>query len=157
MVPESAVAYEKNQATSQTSACGNEFMPINIGCQNTDSQIQGDENAAALTAQQTFPEVEKDHQRPVSPPKVGCPHDYVWDLTLNDPLGDLPAGTVLCSFNGLGGSQTVQVEGTEQELVVNMVEGDSCFISDRSGGGHASSGTPPEPLEIGDSVCVTGL
>jgi hypothetical protein len=57
VTPESVSAYEKNQATSQTSTCGNEFIPINIGCQNTDSQIQGDENAAALTAQQTFPEV----------------------------------------------------------------------------------------------------
>lgn len=51
LTPQSASAYEKNQATSQTSACGNDFMPVNIGCQNTDSQIQGDENAAALTAQ----------------------------------------------------------------------------------------------------------
>jgi hypothetical protein len=150
----SAFAYKKNQTTSQANACGNDFIPINVGCQNTDSQIQGDENAAALTAQQIFPEVE---QRPVPPPKVGCPHDYVWDLTLDDPLGDLPTGTVLCSFNGLGGSQTVQIEGTEEELVVNIVEGDSCVISDRSGEGHASSGTPPHPLKIGDLVCVTEL
>ncbi|HZD35543.1 MAG TPA: hypothetical protein VE130_10090 [Nitrososphaeraceae archaeon] len=28
------------------------------GCQNTDSQIQGDENGVAQTAQQTFPEVD---------------------------------------------------------------------------------------------------
>ncbi|MGA7370868.1 MAG: hypothetical protein WBX01_17230, partial [Nitrososphaeraceae archaeon] len=64
VTPESVSAYEKNQATSQTSACGNEFIPINIGCQNTDSQVQGDENAAALTAQQTFPEIKtiKDHR-----------------------------------------------------------------------------------------------
>jgi YVTN family beta-propeller protein len=55
--PENASAYDKNQAASQASECGNEFLPVNIGCQNTDSEIQGDENAAALTAQQTFPEV----------------------------------------------------------------------------------------------------
>ncbi|MGA7367935.1 MAG: hypothetical protein WBX01_02315 [Nitrososphaeraceae archaeon] len=154
----SAFAYKKNQATSQANACGNGEISTNIGCQGTDSQIQGDENTGALTAQQIFPEVEreKDHQRPVPPPKVGCPDDYVWDLTLDDPLGDLPTGTVLCSFNGLGGSQTVQIEDTEEELV-NIVEGDSCVISDRSGEGHASSGTPPDPLEIGDSVCVTEL
>jgi hypothetical protein len=52
---ENAYAYKKNQATSQTSACGNEFMPTNVGCQNTDSLIQGDENVVALTSQQTFP------------------------------------------------------------------------------------------------------
>src|SRR5919106_1005425 len=49
--------YGKNQATSQANACGNEFMPLNVGCQNTGSQIQGDENSVALAAQQTFPDV----------------------------------------------------------------------------------------------------
>jgi hypothetical protein len=73
LIPESASAYEKNQATSQTSACGNEFIPINIGCQNTDSQIQGDENAAALTAQQTFPEVKLVQEKPSHPPKTPPP------------------------------------------------------------------------------------
>ena len=48
---ESALAYKKNQATSQANACGNGEIPTNIGCQNTGSQIQGDENAVALTAQ----------------------------------------------------------------------------------------------------------
>ena len=50
--------YEKSQATSQTNACGNGFMPTNVGCQNTGSQIQGDENAVSQAADQTFPEVE---------------------------------------------------------------------------------------------------
>jgi len=54
--PENAFAYEKNQAASQTNACGNSEIPTNVGCQNTDSQIQGDENAVAQTAQQIFPE-----------------------------------------------------------------------------------------------------
>jgi hypothetical protein len=52
---------EYSQATSQANACGNDFMPINVGCQNTDSQIQGDENNVALTAQQTFSEVDNGH------------------------------------------------------------------------------------------------
>jgi hypothetical protein len=54
---------EYNQATSQTNACGNgKAIPIgttiipggptNIFCQNIGSQIQGDENAAALTGTQ---------------------------------------------------------------------------------------------------------
>lgn len=29
--PENASAYDKSQAASQTSACGNEFMPMNAG------------------------------------------------------------------------------------------------------------------------------
>jgi len=50
----SAFAYEKNQAVSQANACGNGDMPYDIGCQNTASQIQGDENAASLASEQSF-------------------------------------------------------------------------------------------------------
>ena len=67
ITPESVSAYKKNQATSQANACGNEFIPINIGCQNTDSQVQGDENAVTLTAQQTFPELVEE-EPPTTPP-----------------------------------------------------------------------------------------
>jgi len=42
---DSAFAYEKSQATSQANACGNGELPLNVFCQNIDSQIQGDENA----------------------------------------------------------------------------------------------------------------
>jgi len=45
---------DKNQASSQANACGNGKMPLNVGCQNSNSQIQGDENGVAITAQQTF-------------------------------------------------------------------------------------------------------
>jgi hypothetical protein len=48
--------YEKNQATSQANACGNGELPLNIGCQNVGSQIQGDENAVSQAAEQAFPE-----------------------------------------------------------------------------------------------------
>jgi hypothetical protein len=47
-----AGGYEKNQATSQTNACGNGELPLNIGCQNIASQIQGDENAVSAAARQ---------------------------------------------------------------------------------------------------------
>src|SRR5919106_694460 len=49
--------YGKNQALSQADACGNGELPLNVGCQNTGSEIQGDENGVALTAQQTFPAI----------------------------------------------------------------------------------------------------
>ena len=52
---------EKNQATSQANACGNGILPLNIGCQNTASQIQGDENVVAMDAAQIFPEEEDNH------------------------------------------------------------------------------------------------
>jgi hypothetical protein len=47
--------YEKNQALSQANACGNGELPLNVGCQNVGSQIQGDENVVGLAADQVFP------------------------------------------------------------------------------------------------------
>jgi hypothetical protein len=46
--------YEKGQAVSQVNDCGNGELPLNVGCQNTASQIQGDENAAFLETEQEF-------------------------------------------------------------------------------------------------------
>jgi len=60
---ENIFAYEANHAKSDINECGNGSFPENVGCQNIDSQIQGDENAVALTAQQTFPS-----QEPPPPP-----------------------------------------------------------------------------------------
>lgn len=47
---------ENNQAVSQVNDCGNGELPLNVGCQNTASQIQGDENAASLASEQAFEE-----------------------------------------------------------------------------------------------------
>jgi hypothetical protein len=44
--------YEKNQAISQANACGNGKLPLNVFCQNIDSQVQGKENAVALDGTQ---------------------------------------------------------------------------------------------------------
>jgi hypothetical protein len=65
-----ALAYEKSQAVSQVNDCGNggerrghgpmvatdpiEGGAENVGCQNTASQIQGDDNLAALYSDQFF-------------------------------------------------------------------------------------------------------
>jgi hypothetical protein len=57
-----ATKYDKNQAISQANACGNGELPLNVGCQNIDSQIQGDGNAVSLAAEQVFPEF--DHEEP---------------------------------------------------------------------------------------------
>ena len=43
-------SYEKSQAISQVNECGNGFMPYN--CQNTASQIQGDENGVSSASVQ---------------------------------------------------------------------------------------------------------
>lgn len=55
-----ATNYDKNQAISQANACGNGELPLNVGCQNIDSQVQGDENTVALAAEQVFPEIGND-------------------------------------------------------------------------------------------------
>ncbi|MGA7369049.1 MAG: hypothetical protein WBX01_07965 [Nitrososphaeraceae archaeon] len=44
--------YEKSQAISQANACGNGKLPLDVFCQNIDSQVQGDENAVALDGTQ---------------------------------------------------------------------------------------------------------
>jgi hypothetical protein len=46
--------YGKSQAVSQANACGNGAMAMNVGCQNTASQIQGDDNIATLASAQEF-------------------------------------------------------------------------------------------------------
>ena len=46
--------YEKNQATSQSNVCGNGELPLNVGCSNTVSQMQGDENTVSLASVQAF-------------------------------------------------------------------------------------------------------
>jgi hypothetical protein len=53
-----ATKYDKNQALSQANACGNGELPLNVGCQNVDSQVQGDENVVSLGAAQAFPSLE---------------------------------------------------------------------------------------------------
>jgi hypothetical protein len=52
---ESVFASDENQAVSQANACGNGELPLNVGCQNIDSQIQGDENEIAIAGVQSFP------------------------------------------------------------------------------------------------------
>ena len=44
--------YGKNQAIGQTNACGNDKLPMYVFCQNTGSQVQGEDNAVALSGAQ---------------------------------------------------------------------------------------------------------
>jgi hypothetical protein len=45
--------YGKNQATSQVNACGNDKLPMYVFCQNTGSQVQGEDNSVALSGAQS--------------------------------------------------------------------------------------------------------
>jgi uncharacterized membrane protein len=49
-------SYGKSQAVAQDNYCGNGDWPMNVGCQNTASQIQGEGNAVALESEQEFEE-----------------------------------------------------------------------------------------------------
>jgi hypothetical protein len=44
----------KNQAGAQVNECGNGILSENVGCQNTASQVQGDENIVDLASAQSF-------------------------------------------------------------------------------------------------------
>jgi hypothetical protein len=44
----------KSQAAAQANECGNGIMSEEVGCQNTASQIQGEDNRAALSSSQQF-------------------------------------------------------------------------------------------------------
>ena len=46
--------YGKSQALPQANSCGNEYLPMNVGCQNTGSQVQGNGNYKSLEDQQAF-------------------------------------------------------------------------------------------------------
>ena len=61
-----AFAYEENQAVSQVNDCSNGELPLNVFCSNTASQIQGEENSAALTSEQTFRGEEVNEISPVA-------------------------------------------------------------------------------------------
>jgi hypothetical protein len=44
--------YGKSQAVAQNNYCGNGELPLNVWCQNTASQIHGEDNRAALSSNQ---------------------------------------------------------------------------------------------------------
>jgi hypothetical protein len=75
---DSVFAYDRSQATAQKNDCGNGELPLNIGCQNTASQIQGDRNTVALASEQSFG---ADGNGPTPPPRDEC-------IECFDPLSD---------------------------------------------------------------------
>ncbi len=43
----------KNQAIGQANACGNGKLPMYVFCQNTGSQVQGEDNSVAISSVQS--------------------------------------------------------------------------------------------------------
>jgi hypothetical protein len=52
--------YGKSQAIAQANECGNGKLPMYVFCQNTGSQVQGENNAVALDSVQQSGEDRKD-------------------------------------------------------------------------------------------------
>ena len=147
-----AFAYNRNQATSQADVCGNGQIPTNIGCQNIDSQIQGDENSVALTSQQTFPSVTREPPttEPPAPTgftiegtgtgtsgdeasQVGCKNDdtvsgITLDLTFSAQSDGTVSGTYTLTAPGLD-REGVLTDGTTDGSTYSLTgEGQSlCF------------------------------
>ena len=84
-------AYSRNQATSSANDCGNGQIPTNVGCQNTDSQIQGDENSVAMTSRQTF------QSEPPSPPE---PTGFSVEGEGTGIIGEGEGQTITCTQTG---------------------------------------------------------
>ena len=53
-----ASSYEKSQTISQINECGNYWFPLNVLCSNVDSQVKGDENSVAVSAEEGDGKVE---------------------------------------------------------------------------------------------------
>jgi hypothetical protein len=116
----SVLAYEKNQATSQTSECGNGQMPTNVGCQNIGSSIQGDENAVSITGVQQ-----------VAPPTVEPPPPTTATLTVikivqceaGQQCPGLPEPSVFTMVVGQPNHDLISFEGSAEGTTVTLEPG----------------------------------
>jgi hypothetical protein len=127
-----AFAYNRNQATSAANDCGNNQVPTNIGCQNTNSQIEGDENSIAITSLQTFPEPTE--------PELECPTDYI--LRDGECVAE-PIVTLECAV--IGGIIPTQI-GDDCSVTgpINVISPQACSSV---GGAHLALGD-------GRALCV---
>ena len=130
-------AYNRNQAKSDVNECGNGQVPTNIGCQNIDSQIQGDENSVALTSQQTFPSVTRE------PPTT-------------EPTGFTVEGTGK-AITGPGEGQTVLCKPPLEDSTIAGITLDLDFLAQSDG---TVSGTykitATYPPDIGGGFVIEG-
>ncbi len=92
--------YDKNQATSLANVCGNDKLPMNVYCQNINSQIQGEQNAVEIDGVQKSGEDHKgkkdpSHEIPPSKTDLAKLGDAWWQWAYNldttvvgNPFGD---------------------------------------------------------------------
>jgi hypothetical protein len=161
-------AYDRNQATSGANACGNGQVPTNIGCQNTDSQIQGDENSVALTSQQTFPSVTREPPTPPEPTGFtveGTGRGTTETFTCNPPV--FPGLTFTLDFSAqsdgtVSGTYTMSIEPigfvSTGDLTDGTTDGNTFTLSGE-GNPFCSPFVDPNLVTIsgdcGDDVTIT--
>ena len=75
--------YGKNQATSLANACGNDKLPMDVYCQNINSQVQGEENAVAIDAIQKSDEKDSSHEISPSNTDLANLGDEWWQWAYN--------------------------------------------------------------------------
>ena len=134
----------QSQASEQDSQCVSGDITA-LSCNNIGLQVQrnGDDDGK--------------EKPPVPPHDVGCPDNTVWDVTTTEG-GTVPEGTVICLTQGLGNHPATVVEPGEKPYVtdVNANQPNENPQCNGQGQQHAevTSGTPPNPLNMGDPLCV---
>jgi hypothetical protein len=103
-------AYKKTQATAQANECGNGDTPIDVFCQNLASQIQGDHNSVAMSAEQGAAE------EPTPPTPTACA-----DCFDTRPNGPFPPG-LLTQLEDFLAETTPTIGGVEVSTVAELCD-----------------------------------
>jgi hypothetical protein len=118
-----ALASSRNQATGAANDCGNGQIPTNIGCQNSDSQIQGDENSVAISSQHIFPSVTREPPSPPTPTGFTVTGSGT-GITLTCPQGEFPGQPFSVQFSAqsdgttTSGTYTISFTDSSGERVI---------------------------------------
>lgn len=124
-------ANSRSQAMSQVNDCGNGELPLNVGCLNIASEIQGDKNTVSQTANQRFPSGEspippRDTATLIVKKLVECPSGFVCPGSNEFEFSFIIGGAeaIPNSFRGSSaGTEITFVFFEEGEAEYTLVEG----------------------------------
>jgi hypothetical protein len=103
---------------------------------------------------------DEEEENVIPPDEVGCPENTVWDITIRGEAeqGGVPIGTVICLIQGLGNHPAVVIPPGEEEFETNVNTNQpnvaNCNAPEQQLA-EVTSGIPPNPLEMGSSLCAT--
>jgi hypothetical protein len=140
---EAEQAIEQAQSSSQDAQCVSGEVTA-LSCNNLGLQLQrnGDDDNGG--------------EPPKPPVDVGCPSDTVWDVTTRED-GAVPSGTVICLFEDRPGNQEALVltdPPITTDVNANQPQDDPQCNGQGQQRAQVTSGVPPQPLEMGDDLCV---